>query len=107
MTERTRSMILGLDQSPERMRKVSQMMRALSHPDRLMIVDFLFAQGPLPVSELAAELGLSQSQTSQHLRKLETLGYLWAERSGKQIYYSVRHAGLKQLLKCLQVCTEC
>jgi len=53
-------------------------MRALAHPDRLAILLFLLSARSRTATECAAEIGVSPSACSYHLRELERFGY--AER---------------------------
>jgi DNA-binding transcriptional ArsR family regulator len=53
-------------------------MRALAHPDRLSILLFLLSARSRTATECAAEIGISPSACSYHLRELERFGY--AER---------------------------
>ncbi len=53
-------------------------MRALAHPDRLSILLFLLSARSRTATECAAEVGISPSACSYHLRELERFGY--AER---------------------------
>lgn len=53
-------------------------MRALAHPDRLSILLFLLSARSRTATECAAEIGVSPSACSYHLRELERFGY--AER---------------------------
>lgn len=53
-------------------------MRALAHPDRLSILLFLMSARSRTATECAAEIGISPSACSYHLRELERFGY--AER---------------------------
>ena len=53
-------------------------MRALAHPDRLSTLLFLLSARSRTATECAAEIGISPSACSYHLRELERFGY--AER---------------------------
>ncbi|MDQ3542965.1 MAG: winged helix-turn-helix domain-containing protein [Actinomycetota bacterium] len=53
-------------------------MRALAHPDRLSILLFLLSARSRTATECAAEVGISPSACSYHLRELERFAY--AER---------------------------
>jgi ArsR family transcriptional regulator len=61
-------------------------LKVLASPVRLEIVHRL-ADGPLEVSRLAAEIGASQPNASQHLAVLRTAGLVEAERHGREIRY--------------------
>ena len=62
--------------------------KALASGRRAEIVDLL-AQGERPVEEVAAEIGQSVANTSQHLRHLARAGLLRTRRNGNRIYYSL------------------
>lgn len=66
----------------------ADVLRALAHPRRLQIVHRL-ADGPVEVSALAAELGMSQPNASQHLAVLRAAGVVEAERIGREARYRI------------------
>jgi DNA-binding transcriptional ArsR family regulator len=66
----------------------ADVMRALANPRRLQILHRL-ADGPVDVGSLAAELGISQPNASQHLSVMRTAGVVEAERIGREARYRV------------------
>jgi ArsR family transcriptional regulator len=64
----------------------AEVLRTLAHPRRLAIIHRL-AAGPCEVGRLAAELGISQPNVSQHLALLRTTGLVDAERDGREVRY--------------------
>lgn len=62
--------------------------KAIADPKRLLILDAL-RDGPLSVGELAADLDLSQPNTSQHLAILRERNIVITSRQGNTIYYSL------------------
>src|SRR5689334_120804 len=54
-------------------------LRAVGHPDRLAILLFLLSAPTRTATECAAEIGVTPSACSYHLRELERFGY--AERA--------------------------
>ncbi len=62
--------------------------KAIADPKRLLILDAL-RDGPLSVGELAAELDMSQPNTSQHLAILRERNIVLTSRQGNTIYYSL------------------
>ena len=62
--------------------RLARTLFALSDTNRLNIVELL-KTGPLPVGEIAAQLGLNQPQTSKHLKVLLEAGYR-SHRTGRQ-----------------------
>ena len=76
------------DRRAEILRLHAQLCQALADPKRLLIVMALRDE-PRTVSELAEHLGVTQSNTSQHLAILREKGILFAERPGAYVRYSL------------------
>ena len=72
----------------EQSRKASELMKALSHENRLLIL-CLLRDGERSVSDLEEILGLSQAAASQQLARLRLDGLVKARRDGRMIYYSI------------------
>lgn len=72
----------------ESLRLRADIFKALGHPTRLWIVEFL-AEGARCVAEIAAEVEGGLSAISQHLAMLRQYGIIRDERRGRQIYYSL------------------
>jgi DNA-binding transcriptional ArsR family regulator len=81
------------------------LLKELSDPLRLRVVDRLGHAGPATVSRLAAELGVSLPQLSNHLRRLRDAGLVSVRRSGRQAIYELADPGLQQLLPLLDSIT--
>jgi DNA-binding transcriptional ArsR family regulator len=81
------------------------LLRELVDPLRLRVIDRLGHAGPATVSRLAAELGVSLPQVSNHLRRLREAGLVSVRRSGRQAIYEVADPGLQQLLPLLDSIT--
>jgi DNA-binding transcriptional ArsR family regulator len=64
----------------------AEVLKTLASPRRLEILHRL-SDGPREVGRLAAELGLSQPNVSQHLAVLRASGLVEAERVGREIRY--------------------
>ncbi len=62
--------------------------KALANGRRAELVDIL-AQGERSVEELAAEIGQSVANTSQHLQRLLRSGLVESRREGTRIFYSL------------------
>lgn len=69
---------------------------AVAEPTRRAILDLLIA-GPRPVSELVDCTGLSQPNTSRHLRVLREAGLVQSRPQGQQRVYALRPEGLAEL----------
>ncbi|MBK9563936.1 MAG: helix-turn-helix transcriptional regulator [Saprospiraceae bacterium] len=66
----------------------SELMRALAHPLRLKILEFIDQNKSINVNKIYSNLDLEQSITSQHLKILRMSGVVSVEVTGKfHIYY--------------------
>ena len=84
----------------------SEQFKVLGVESRIRIIELLKRGGPLCVSKLSEDLGITASAVSQHLKVLKQAGLVRNERKGYWIHYRVDPAALeccKQLLS--KVCT--
>ena len=66
------------DKYSDQLQMLSHYSKALIHPERPLIIDYLYEEGPLTVIELTKRSPLSQSAISQHLenlRKKDLVGF--------------------------------
>lgn len=96
-----------LKTDPEKLKRVARLMKTVSHPARLAIIDLLLEKGPLSVTDIYETVGISQSNASQHLKALEDIEVLSSVREGKSIRYEVGNTQISQLLQCVNECTTC
>lgn len=82
----------------EKLRDSSELMRALAHPLRIKILEFIDQNGSINVNKIYNTLKLEQSITSQHLRILRSVGLVDTERKGKYIHYSLNYEKISQTL---------
>ena len=73
----------------ERLQVSADILRALAHPLRLKILEFIDTNDSINVNKIYNTLNLEQSITSQHLRIMRTAGILHAEKDGKFVFYSI------------------
>jgi DNA-binding transcriptional ArsR family regulator len=78
----------------------AQLLRALSHPQRLLVLGLL-SLGEKSVSELQAICEISQSQLSQFLNRMKAEGLINCERRGKFQYYFIADIRIKNLILAL------
>lgn len=69
----------------------TELMRAVAHPLRLLILEFIDTHGIINVNKIYNTLQIEQSITSQHLRILKLAGVVNAQRDGKFIRYSINY----------------
>ncbi|MEY3052525.1 MAG: hypothetical protein RLY31_2310 [Bacteroidota bacterium] len=75
--------------SDHKLQDSSETLRALAHPLRLRILEFIDQNGVVNVNKIYKSLKLEQSITSQHLRILRLAGLVVTIREGKFIHYKV------------------
>jgi ArsR family transcriptional regulator len=76
----------------------ASVMRALSHPVRLKIMEYIDKNKVINVNKIYAALKLEQSITSQHLCTLRKEKLVISKREGKFIYYSVNYERVQNVL---------
>jgi DNA-binding transcriptional ArsR family regulator len=72
----------------------------VAEPSRRAILDLLL-KGPRPVGELSRETGLSQPNTSRHLRVLREAGLVESRPDGQRRLYALRGEGFADLARWL------
>lgn len=80
--------------------EASELLKALAHPHRLMIVCQLLER-ERAVGELAGLLRLRDSTVSQHLALLRKDGLVKPRRDGQTIWYSIASAPVRELIETL------
>jgi DNA-binding transcriptional ArsR family regulator len=79
--------------------------KAISSPIRLEILDLL-RQGPRSVDDIAAELGLSSANASQHLKLLRGARLLESSKDGQRVYYRVSNDDVCRFFFSLQTVAD-
>ncbi|AIU69079.1 regulatory protein [Thermococcus eurythermalis] len=67
-----------------------RLLMAISTETRRQIL-LLLMKGPMSQGEIAEKLGVSQPTVSYHMKELEKLGIVRAERTGKSIIYRINY----------------
>jgi len=94
------------DLSPESLDKAANMLKAIAHPIRILIVGTLEDGKKLTVTEIHKKLGIEQSTASHHLGILKDKGVLSSKREGKNTWYFLKHENLKTVLSCVSSCCQ-
>ena len=81
--------------------RVADVLKAVAHPVRLRIVEFL-EDGEKSVTEIQACLGITQSLTSQHLGQLRVRGVLQARKEGNVVQYSIANPSVTKVIHCIR-----
>lgn len=81
-------------------RRATDMLKALSHEGRLLIL-CLLAEGEKSVSEIEEAMNMPQAAVSQQLARLRLDGLVHARREGRSIYYSIASKDATKLISTL------
>ena len=76
----------------------SEALRALAHPLRMKILEFIDKHKTINVNKIYNTLKLEQSITSQHLRILRVAGIVETSREGKFIHYSINYSKIDHIV---------
>ncbi len=87
--------------SDKKVLKGARCLRVLGHPVRIQILEFL-TQGEQSVGVLAQELGVSQSNLSQHLAILRDKGILFDRRAGHQVFYRLADSRIPEFFSMMK-----
>lgn len=83
-----------------RARKASELLKALSHETRLVILCIL-SEGEKSVSDLEEILSMPQAAVSQQLARLRSDDLVRARRDGRMIYYSIADRQVSSVVETL------
>lgn len=78
------------------------LLKAMSHPKRLLILCMLCGSSGISAGELATITGLSPSATSQHLARMRDEGFIDSQRDARRILYSIRNPAVNALIATLK-----
>lgn len=88
----------------EKLEKVAMILKTISHPIRVGVVDLLMRHNQLSVSQLCARLSIEQSLLSHHLTPMRQKGILGTDRDGKNIHYYLRLQEVRKVIDCMREC---
>lgn len=79
----------------------AQMLKALAHPTRLLIVEEL-GKGERCVCEFQQMIGADMSTVSKHLTLLKNAGVIVDRRAGNQVFYSLQTPCILSIFACVE-----
>jgi DNA-binding transcriptional ArsR family regulator len=85
----------------EKLQYASELSRALAHPLRLKILDYIDTHGEINVNKIYKALDIEQSITSQHLKVLRVAGVLEWQKDGKYVHYKIRYDVIERACKAV------
>jgi len=91
---------LDIEDLKARASEVSGLLKALSHPNRLVIACDLTG-GEKCVSDIETDTGVPQPHLSRELARLREAGLVSDRRASKNVYYSIADQRLAALIDAL------
>lgn len=91
---------VSIQEMEENCDAVAGLMKALAHPQRLMLLCHL-STGEKTVGELEELCGASQSAVSQFLNRMRLEGLIASEKRGLFVFYRIEDPRVKKLITAL------
>lgn len=85
----------------EQIIEVTRLLKAMAHPERLIIVKLIDLHKTLNVTNIYTRLHLEQAIVSHHLTLLKSAGVLVAKKDGKVANYSLATTKVSALLTAI------
>jgi DNA-binding transcriptional ArsR family regulator len=85
------------DYFTENQNKLANQLKALAHPARIAIIEFLLKTDSCICGDIVNELPLSQATVSQHLKELKQAGLIKGNIEGNSICYCVDQENFEKL----------
>lgn len=82
--------------------QAATLLKAMSNPNRLLILCVLCGAPGTSAGELARATGLSASATSQHLARMRDEGLIDSTRDAQRILYAIKNDAVNQLIGTLK-----
>ncbi|MNX49635.1 HTH-type transcriptional repressor AseR [compost metagenome] len=79
--------------------------KALGHPARIAIIEYLIKVNTCICGDIVNELPLSQPTVSQHLKELKNAGLIKGNIDGNAICYCINEAGFEKIKGFFEIIT--
>jgi len=89
------------DTTTQRLEARAQVLKALAHPSRLLMVEEL-ERGERCVCDLQRLVGADMSTVSKHLSVLKNSGIVSDDKRGNQVFYSLRVPCVTGFFSCIE-----
>ena len=83
----------------------ANIIKAMAHPTRLLVIDALSRQEHC-VCELTAMIGADTSTVSKHLSVLKNAGIITDERRNQMVFYHLSMPCVLQFLSCVETAIQ-
>ncbi len=85
------------DHFSEKQNEIAALAKALGHPARIAIIEYLMKVNECICGDIVDELPLAQPTVSQHLKELKNVGLISGNIDGNAICYCVNEKTLAKL----------
>lgn len=85
------------DHFTDKQNEIATLAKALAHPARVAIIDYLLKVNTCICGDIVNELPLAQPTVSQHLKELKNAGLIKGEIEGNAVCYCVDEKAFKKL----------
>jgi len=86
----------------ESLQQAATYFKALSHPARLAIINYLIETGTCITGDITEELPLSRTTVSQHLQELKDCNLVQGTVDGVKVNYCINTIGLEDIIQVLR-----
>ena len=90
----------------EQQNELAVLAKALGHPARIAIVEYLLKVNTCICGDIVNELPLAQPTISQHLKELKNAGLIKGNFEGTSICYCIDEEGFKKIKVFFQLVTN-
>lgn len=94
------------DHFTDNQNELSILAKALGHPARIAIIEYLLKVDTCICGDIVNELPLSQPTVSQHLKELKNAGLIKGNIEGNSICYCINEIGFDKLKSFFQHITS-
>ena len=85
------------DHFTEDQNSISLILKALGHPARIAIIEYIMKVNTCICGDIVKELPLAQPTISQHLKELKNAGLIKGSIEGNSICYCINREGIEHL----------
>jgi len=93
------------DHFADHQNELATLTKALGHPARIAIIEYLLKVNTCICGDIVSELPLSQPTVSQHLKELKNAGLIKGNIEGNAICYCINEAGFKKIKSFFEIIT--
>ena len=83
----------------DKQNRVATMLKALGHPARIAVMEYLLKVDTCICGDIVNELPLAQPTVSQHLKELKNAGLIKGDIEGNSICYCINEKALEIIQK--------